>query len=144
MTSAEISIGSIHEGIVSRVTKFGAFVTLPNGQDGLVHISEIANVYVQNIDDYIKVKDKVKVKVINIDEKKKIALSIKQAIVNTEERPPVRRQPMEPSRGRDNSGPVGVTFEDKLSRFMKDSEERLSHLKRSTEAKRGGRGGRRG
>lgn len=73
-----IEVGSVLEGTVTGITKFGAFVDLGNKQTGLVHISEVANEYVENISDFIKEADTVKVKVLSVDEKGKISLSIKQ------------------------------------------------------------------
>ncbi|MBC7344703.1 MAG: S1 RNA-binding domain-containing protein, partial [Clostridia bacterium] len=61
-----ISVGSIVEGVVTGITKFGAFVELPNGAVGLVHISEVADTYVKDVKDYLKEKEKVMVKLINI------------------------------------------------------------------------------
>lgn len=81
-----LEVGSIVEGTVSGIAKFGAFVELPENKVGLVHISEVANEYVSDVAQYLKVKDTVKVKVISIDEKGKIALSIKQAQPKTEEK----------------------------------------------------------
>lgn len=124
-----IPVGSILDGVVTGITKFGAFVELPGGKTGLVHISEVADAYVKDVNDYLKDRDKVKVKVISIDEKGKIGLSIKQG----QPRPvPVPRAVPK------------VSFEDKMSRFLKDSEERQTDLKRNTESKRGGRGASRG
>jgi S1 RNA binding domain protein len=124
-----IAVGIILDGVVTGITKFGAFVELPGGKTGLVHISEVADAYVKDVNDYLKDKDKVKVKVISIDEKGKIGLSIKQG----QPRPvPVPRAVPK------------VSFEDKMSRFLKDSEERQTDLKRNTESKRGGRGASRG
>lgn len=74
-----LEVGNIVEGTITGIAKFGAFVELPDNKVGLVHISEVANEYVSDVNDYLKVKDKVKVKVITIDERGKIALSIKQA-----------------------------------------------------------------
>lgn len=124
-----IEVGSIVEGVVTGITHFGAFVELPNGKTGLVHISEVADAYVRDIKDYLKEQDRVKVKILSYDEKGKIGLSIKQA--NPNARPPAPR----PDRRRSN-----MSFEDKLSRFLKDSDEKLSDLRRSTDSKRGGRG----
>lgn len=129
-----LEVGSIVEGKVTGITNFGAFVELSNGQTGLVHISEVADAYVENINDYLKEQDVVKVKIINIRDGK-IGLSIKQADPSY--------QPREPKRGgrggfRGNRGPR--SFEDKLSRFLKESDERLSSLRRSQDSKRGGRG----
>ncbi|WP_258360685.1 S1 RNA-binding domain-containing protein [Moorella sulfitireducens] len=128
-----ITVGTVVEGVVSGITKFGAFVELPGGLTGLVHISEVADTFVKDVKDFIKEKDRVKVKVINIDENGKIGLSIKRADPNYDENRRGRRQ------GR---VATSTSFEDKLARFLKESDERLQDLKRHTEAKRGGRGGR--
>ncbi|CEP66520.1 Nucleic acid-binding, OB-fold [Moorella glycerini] len=128
-----IAVGTVVEGVVSGITKFGAFVELPGGLTGLVHISEVADTYVKDVKDFIKEKDRVKVKVINIDEKGKIGLSIKRADPNYDEN---RRS------HRHNRAAAASSFEDKLARFLKESDERLQDLKRHTEAKRGGRGAR--
>jgi S1 RNA binding domain protein len=160
-----IEVGTKLEGRVTGITHFGAFVELAEGVTGLVHISEIADNYVKDVNDHLKLDDKVLVKVINVDKDGKIGLSIKQTIDK-----PVEERPARPerqggggyqgrpgggdrggfNRGGDRggrgfkpSGPKQVTFEDKVSRFLKDSEERISTLKKSTESKRGGRGGRR-
>jgi len=69
--------GSIMEGKVQGITKFGAFIELPGGVVGLVHISEIADTYVKDVKDFIKEGESVKVKVLNVAGKK-IGLSIKQ------------------------------------------------------------------
>ena len=121
-----IVVGSIVEGTVTGITHFGAFVELPNGQTGLVHISEVANTYVKDINEYLKKQDKVKVKVLSVDSGGKIGLSIKQAAAGY--------------RSRGNPRTVTVSFEDKLARFMKESDERLQDLKKNTDSKRGGRG----
>ena len=64
----ELEIGAIQEGKVTGITKFGAFVLLPGGKSGLVHISEIANAYVNDVNDYLKVGDAVKVKILSVNE----------------------------------------------------------------------------
>ena len=74
-----IEAGSIVDGIVSGITNFGAFVDLPDGKTGLIHISEVADVYVNDVHDFLHEKDKIKVKVLSVDERGKIALSVKQA-----------------------------------------------------------------
>lgn len=141
-----IEVGSKLEGKVTGITHFGAFVLLPGGVTGLVHISEISNEYVKDIRDHLKVNDEVAVKVIHVEKDGKIGLSIRQA---NEEGPPssggqARRGPGGGGgRSRQGGGPSRQTFEDKMVRFMKDSEDRLQALRRS-ESKRGGRGGRRG
>ena len=78
--SEKLEVGSIVEGKVVRVKPFGAIVSLGNTQ-GLVHISQVANSFVQDINDHVKVGDMVKVKVLSIDEEShKIALSIREAL----------------------------------------------------------------
>lgn len=128
-TALPIEVGSIVDGVVTGITHFGAFVALPNGQTGLVHISEVADAYVKDIKEFLSEQVAVQVKVLSIDPAGKIALSIKQAD------PRYRARPADPRRS--------ASFEDRLNRFLKDSEEKLSTLKRSTDSKRGGRGTRR-
>ena len=161
-----IEVGSIVDGVVSGITNFGAFINLPENKVGLVHISEVADVYVKDVNDFLKEQDKVKVKILSVDDKGKIALSVKQAQERKpEERPqqreqrsfnarpqresgaPMRHEGFRASGGdfrRSNSrfgGGSNASFEDKLSRFLKDSDERLTDLSRKTDSKRGGRGG---
>ncbi|MDB5085835.1 MAG: RNA-binding protein, partial [Bacilli bacterium] len=91
-----IEVGSKLEGKVTGITNFGAFVLLPGGVTGLVHISEIADTYVKDINDHLKVNDEVTVKVINVDKDGKIGLSIRQAKEQPQTvpagRPPVDRE----------------------------------------------------
>ncbi|MEO2076376.1 MAG: S1 domain-containing RNA-binding protein [Bacillus sp. (in: firmicutes)] len=145
-----VEVGSKVQGKVTGITNFGAFVELPGGTTGLVHISEVAESYVKDINDHLKVGDMVEVKVIS-EKDGKTALSIKKAIDKPEtssysQRPP--RQGRSENRSKDfrpkgNFKPK-ESFEDKMAKFLKASEENLSSLKRNTETKRGGRGGRRG
>ncbi|AFM39186.1 putative RNA-binding protein with ribosomal protein S1 domain [Desulfosporosinus acidiphilus SJ4] len=123
-----IDVGSIVEGVVTGITNFGAFIELPDRVTGLVHISEVADAYVKDVRDYLKEQDHVKVKVIHVDEKGKIGLSIKQA--NPTVRNTSRERRVQPT----------VSFEDKLAKFIKDSDERQTEFRRATESKRGGRG----
>ncbi|MGE5579664.1 MAG: S1 RNA-binding domain-containing protein [Bacillota bacterium] len=125
-----LDVGAIVEGVVTGVTNFGAFVSLPDGKTGLVHISEIADAYVKDINEYVKKNDAVKVKVLSVDPSGKIGLSIKQASPNY--RP---RNVQDFRRSRAN-------FEDRLARFMKESDERQADLRKATDSKRGGRGSR--
>ena len=126
-----IAVGSILEGVVTGITKFGAFVELPGGVTGLVHISEVADAYVKDVNEYLKESDRVSVKVINVDAQGKIGLSIKQA------RPDYQQQQAKNKRLNRASQ---ASFEDKLAKFLKESEERQIEAKRNTESKRGGRG----
>lgn len=133
-----IEVGSVVEGVVSGITNFGAFVELPGGKVGLIHISEVADVYVRDVKDFLKEQDKVKVKVLSVDERGKIGLSIKQ-LQPVVVAPPIPKKTFVS----DNRRPVkfnAPSFEDKLNKFLKDSDERLTDLKRNTESKRGGRG----
>ena len=130
-----IEVGSVLNGTVSGITKFGAFIDLGDKQTGLVHISEVAHGYVENINDVLKVQDAVKVKVLSVDGSK-IGLSIRQ----TQEKPQVEER--RPER-RVQSRQSAESFEAKMISFLRDSNERLHDLKRNTEGKRGGRGGRR-
>lgn len=135
--------GSIVEGKVTRITNFGAFVELEEGKVGLIHISEIADVYVNDVHDFLNEGDKVQVKVVSIEGNGKIALSLKQAKVKP---PESDAQSLKQNRRGDFRKPqrqLSASFEDKLSKFLKDSDERLTDLKRKTDSKRGGRGSRR-
>lgn len=151
-----IEVGTKLEGKVTGITNFGAFVELPGGVTGLVHISEIADNYVKDVNDHLKLADVITVKVINVDKDGKIGLSIRKAVDKpVEERPARPERPDRPQRPggggggfrRDDRGPRGSyvkpSFEDKVSKFLKDSEERISSLKKNTESKRGGRGAKR-
>ena len=134
--------GSIVEGKVTRITNFGAFVELEEGKVGLIHISEVAEVYVNDVHDFLSEGDTVQVKIVSMDGNK-IALSLKQAKAKP---PEIENQSFKQSRRGDFRKPqrqLSASFEDKLSKFLKDSDERLTDLKRKTDSKRGGRGSRR-
>ena len=135
-----IEIGSRLEGKVTGITHFGAFIELPSGETGLVHISEIADSYVKDVNQFLKVNDLVTVRVINVEKDGKIGLSLKKAV---EEVARKRPDPREKSHKQSTRKP-SESFDDKLSKYLKDSEERLSSLRKSTDSKRGGRGARRG
>ena len=143
-----LEVGAILEGEVTGITNFGAFVQLPEGKIGLVHISEVSNVYVKDVHDFLKEHDKVKVKVLFVDERGKIGLSIKQLTPPPAPQPKPQRPQME---NRERRGPrpqaakvaPALSFDDMMSKFLKDSEDRMLDLKRNTESKRGGRGAKR-
>lgn len=79
-TMEDLNIGMIFPGIVTNITKFGAFVDVGVKQDGLVHISELADKFIENPSDVVKLQQKVQVKVTDVDlNRKRIQLSIKQA-----------------------------------------------------------------
>ena len=145
----EFGVGSILEGKVTGITKFGAFVSLPEGKSGLVHISEIAYSYVNDVKDHLKEGQEVKVKVIGIDENGRINLSIKKAM------DPPPRPAGHGGQGRPGGRPGGfnggfrgkpapaepTTFEDRLKQFMASSDSKLSEL-RQAERRSSRRGGR--
>ncbi|MBO5917592.1 MAG: S1 RNA-binding domain-containing protein [Oscillospiraceae bacterium] len=142
----EFGVGSVVEGKVTGITKFGAFVSLPGGKSGLVHISEIAYSYVNEVSEFLQEGQEVKVKVIGIDESNRINLSIKKAMD-----PPVRPANAAPSGARaprsfgGNGGSGGrsggftprpaapasqdMDFEDRLKQFMQSSDSKLSELR---------------
>ncbi len=154
-------IGQIYEGKITSITNFGAFVSLPGGPDGMVHISEISDRFVKNIQDVCNVGDVVKVKVISIAENGKIALSIKKANPPAPQEKdkdfkpqPQRKPPRKPQETKKTPPPVfypdGVweetvstdqNFEDMMSKFKKSSQDRMSDLKRGGEGRGYGRRG---
>ena len=97
----------------------------------------------KDINEHLKVGDMVEVKVMNVEADGKIGLSIRKAKPQAE-RPERPQRPRQNSRPNDRDRPFKENFEQKMARFLKDSEDRLSTLKRATESKRGGRGAKRG
>ena len=145
--SMEFGVGSVLEGKVTGITKFGAFVSLPEGKSGLVHISEIAYSYVNDVKDHLKEGQEVKVKVIGIDENGRINLSIKKD-KEPPPRPARQRRPMGRPGGHTGGGFRGkpapaepASFEDRLKQFMAASDSKLSELRQSERrsSRRGGR-----
>ena len=123
--------GNILEGTVVNITNFGAFVEI-EGKTGLVHISEVADSFVKDIRQHLNEQDKVKVKVISIDDNGKISLSIKQANVQKKSNKPVEIDwTSESKKTSTNAG----NFEDIMSRFLKDSEERMQDVKKKQDFK---------
>ena len=124
----ENGLGTIVTGKVTTITKFGAFVTLPDNRTGLVHISEVAHTYVNDIREHLTEGQEVPVKIIGIDKEGRINLSIKKT---RETAPPSRdhRSPGGFSRRNAPHSPQTQTFEDKLKAFMSDSESKMSDLR---------------
>lgn len=138
-----LEVGAIVEGKVTGLTAFGAFVSLPDGKSGMVHISEVSNTYVKEIKDFLKEGQDVKVKVVGITPEGKISLSIKKATENDKPAPKGRRH----DRPRGNNVWQGqqktqtnenMSFEDMMARFKQVSDEKMTDLKRSTDSKHGG------
>ena len=120
----EFEIGSVIEGTVKSITNFGAFIALPGGKTGMVHISEVANTYVNDIHEFLQEGQTVKVKVLSIDPNGKISLSIKRAAA-----PPPRTQTPRAESARHSEPPrprEPLTFEEKLKQFMSDSDSRIA------------------
>lgn len=170
-----VEVGQKVNGKITGITHFGAFVELPENQSGLVHISEVSNGYVKDINTILEVGEEVAVKVLSIADDGKIRLSIRQATEtpvqdekSTRSNSPRRSQNHDKfSRGKEsgdyqrqdttrgyqpkesmaaastNAQRTTSDFDQLMSNFLKDSEDRLTSLKRNTEGKRGGRGGRR-
>ncbi|MEA5151483.1 MAG: S1 RNA-binding domain-containing protein [Oscillospiraceae bacterium] len=134
-----VELGSVLEGKVTGITKFGAFVSLPDGKSGLVHISEIANTYVNDVNDHVKLGQVVKVRVMNVTEDGKINLSIKRA--EPPAPPPERQQGVPPrrpaARGYESAAKAeqpapesgNQDFEDRLKKFMQDADSRIADNK---------------
>lgn len=134
----QLEIGKIYTGKVKGIAKYGAFVDIDGGGTGMVHISEIADTFVNDISEHLAENQEVKVKVIGINEAGKVSLSIKKA-VEYADRP--RRQ-NDNRRNRPNvyepkkSIPQSeMSFEDMMSHFKQSSEERICDIKRNTDRK---------
>lgn len=133
----QMEIGTILEGKVTGITKFGAFVDLGDGQTGLVHISEIAPVFVSEIRDHITPDQMVKVKIINISDNGKIALSIKQAMESKKPQTNFQKKSNKEGWQGVKKAREPQSFEDMLAKFKQASDERMSDLRRMNESKRG-------
>ncbi len=152
-----LEIGTILEGKVTGLTKFGAFVDLGDGQTGMVHISEVASTYVNEITDFVEPGQEVKVKVLSIDETGKISLSIKQAEEGYEDKPRDKKPHKDfENKKRERPAPNvwqgqkpkvesdNMTFEEMMSKWKTSSDEKMADLKRSTDTKHSGYGKRSG
>lgn len=133
----QFAVGDVLEGKVTGITKFGAFVDLPGGKTGMVHISEIAPTYVNEIRDHVTENQVVKVKVLAITEEGKVSLSIKKAMERPPQearrRPPQPRTPAETVDWNSNKQSENMSFEDMLSKFKQTSDDKISDLKKSME-----------
>lgn len=133
-----VEVGNILEAKVVSIMPFGAFVSLPEGETGLVHISEIASDYVEDVKKHLKIGDAVKVKVIKIDNKGKISLSIKKALQreNKNTHTPKKIRPADIDWSKNNN--ENLSFEDKMNKFKMESDEKIASLKRNNDSKRSG------
>ena len=122
----ELTVGTIITGKVTSITKFGAFVALPDGKSGLVHISEVAGTFVSDVHDFLTEGQEVPVKVLSV--------SPDRPTRPRGPRPaPARSAPAQPA------APAELSFEDKLKQFMSVSDSKQSELNRYMASKRGGR-----
>ena len=157
-----VSAGEIVEGKITGITKFGAFAELPEHQVGMVHISEVSNSFVKDINDYIEKGQEVRVKILTVDENGKISLSIKQVEGGTElkpqnrqsqerenqdyaqkprgERKPYTRSAPNVWQGQKSTASSNqeLSFEEKMAKFKQESDAKLTDLKHATESKHGG------
>ena len=149
----QLTVGEIIEGKITAVKDYGVFVDLGEGKSGMVHISEIAKTYVNDINEFVKVGDSVKMVVTNISDEGKISLSIKRAIEQTKPARPERKE-RNNTAGRSASSTIdssfvyvpqsqtASSFEEMMNKFKQTSDEKFSDLKRKNpDAKRGRRGG---
>ena len=133
-----LEVGKIVTGKVTGVTGFGAFVDIGEGKRGLVHISEVAREYVENIADYVKEGDSVKVVIVSMEPSGKISLSIKKALeqeVRTEKKSASTRPAVFDWTHKNEEN---LSFEDKMLKFKQASDEKMHDIKRNVESKRGG------
>ena len=124
--------GDILEGKITGLTKFGAFVSLPDNISGMIHISEVSYDYVKEVSDYLCENQTVKVKVLDTGGNGRVSLSIKQAnpkpVNNTNRRDNHKKQQPD-NKDKD--------FENMMTKFKKESEEKISCLKINSNNKRG-------
>lgn len=143
----QVAVGNIVEGKIAKITNYGAFVDIDGGGTGMVHISEVANTYVKDINDHVKVGDSVTVKVIGINEQNKVSLSIKETQAKPEQPPQFQgrqqgggapRHTAPRSFGRAPAvQSTGDPFEDMMNKFKKTSDDKLSDLKKVLDPRKG-------
>lgn len=137
----KLAVGEIVSGKVTTITKFGAFVALEGGKSGLVHISEVANGFVKDVNDFLKSGQDVQVKILSITPEGRINLSVKQAVPRPARESNDRsayRTPR-PAPTTPTVSPAEDSFEDKLKQFLSASDSKMSELNRNRDNKRGSR-----
>lgn len=157
----QLEVGKVYEGKVTGITKFGAFVELDKNITGMVHISEVANCFVSDINEHLHEGQEVKVKVMTVGDDGKIALSIKKALPSPPRKPKFDNNSRQSGVNRgssyrksdyneppqdflknpppvynSNTNSGNSDFEDMLSKFKATSEERFSDLKHVMDNKR--------
>ncbi len=147
-------IGDIVEGKVTGITKFGAFVEIEENVVGLVHISEVSNIFVTEVGNFVQIGQTVKVKVLRKNDNGKIELSMKQAVPNSQAETPNRSSRDFASRkgsfggynknSSSDSKSNSNKFEEMMSSFMKKSGEKLAGIERVTRSTKRSNSARRG
>jgi len=130
-------IGHIVEGEIVNITNFGAFVSIEGKEEGLVHISEIANEFITDINDFVKVGQKIKVKILARNKRNKLELSIKQVQDEGTTTVTIKKDPQATEKILAKKNDKTNKFEDKLSTFIKRSEERQIDIRRNLKNKQG-------
>ena len=134
-----LEVGQIVKGKVSGITGFGAFIDLPDGETGLVHISEVARNYVKDINEHLTMNQEVDVKVLSFDEKGKISLSIKKAQENHSQKSVSFSGIPAEINWESEKSQKDMSFEDMMASFKQSSDARMLDIKRNVESKRGSR-----
>lgn len=137
----QLEVGTIVEGVVTGLTNFGAFVSLPDNKSGMVHISEVSTEYVKDIKEHLCENQQVKVKILSISDDGKISLSIRRAMET--QKPKASKQQRNNRQQNVWQGQTkqasneSMSFEDMMAKFKQDSEEKMSALKRSSDSRYG-------
>ena len=128
----ELTVGAVLEGKVKSITNFGAFISLPEGKSGLVHISEVSNTYVSDIRQHLTEGQDVKVVILSVDGNK-INLSIKRLEARPQRENTPRPAPRPQAQRAPTPPPAPKTadqlFEEKLKQFMSESDSKISSIR---------------
>ncbi|MBQ7340549.1 MAG: S1 RNA-binding domain-containing protein [Oscillospiraceae bacterium] len=124
----ELTVGTIVEGTVKSIANFGAFITLPEGKTGMVHISDVANTFVNDIHDHLTVGQSVKVMVTGIDGAK-ISLSMKRLEARPQRPAPQQNRPVRTAAPPPEPKTADQLFEEKLKQFMSESNNKISSIR---------------
>lgn len=127
-TGEAFKVGELLDIEVTKITNFGAFAKLPFNKTGLIHISQITDGFVKDINDHLKVGDRLEARVLSINGNGRIDLTLKKEAQQATSLPQTKRSQFK-----------NPAFEDKLKIFLKQSQERIADLKRREESKLGKR-----
>lgn len=144
----EIKIDSVNKGFsrgvhdiveveITRITDYGAFVKFGDGKKGLIHISQVADSYVKNVNDHLKVGDKVKAKITAVSPDGKIDLTLKTPKDSMSRLREQKRSSGQNSSSRSDKPFRTSAFEERLKQFLEESEERQADIKKHVEQKQG-------